>query len=69
MPDIERVREDIGAEPTETKAVGAPMYTLLTIVDHATNTVVSDSLEIARYLDDQYPNTIRCSEIARMLYK
>ncbi|KZP06188.1 hypothetical protein FIBSPDRAFT_902977 [Athelia psychrophila] len=56
-PDIERVCKDIGAKPTDTKKSGAPLYTLPVIHDHATNAVISDSANIARYLDDQYPNT------------
>jgi len=54
-PDIEPLCKKIGAAPTH--SVAAP-YTLPVIHDPAHNAVVSDSIEIARYLDRTYPDTI-----------
>lgn len=51
FPDIESVCKDIGAKPTRTG------YTLPVIHDPSTNAVVSDSIEIAKYLDATYPDT------------
>jgi len=53
FPDIESVCKNIGAKPTRTG------YTLPVIHDPSTNTVVSDSAAIARYLDATYPDTTR----------
>lgn len=58
MPDIEPACKEIGAKLTETKRDGTSVPTFPAIVVYETNTVVSDSLEIARYLDYQCPNTI-----------
>ncbi|KZP19703.1 hypothetical protein FIBSPDRAFT_1045306 [Athelia psychrophila] len=58
FPDIERMCKEIGAKPTGTTQSGTPLYTLPVIRDDANNAVISDSFEIARYLDDQYPDTI-----------
>ncbi|KZP34726.1 hypothetical protein FIBSPDRAFT_924148 [Athelia psychrophila] len=56
-PDIERLYKEIGAKPSDIKESGVPRYTLPLIHDHATNAVISDSANIAQYLDDQYPDT------------
>lgn len=45
----------LGAKP-DTMA-GKPWYTLPIIYDPSTDRVVADSLEIAKYLDEQYPET------------
>lgn len=53
-PDIESVCRKIGAAPTYSPA--AP-YTFPVIHDPAHNAVISESIEIARYLDKTYPGT------------
>jgi len=55
-PEIEPLCKKIGAKPTSQTS---PQYTLPVIYDPSTDTVVSDSIEIARYLDATYPNTPR----------
>lgn len=52
-PDIEALCEKLGAEPTNSVA----KYTLPVIHDLSTNAVISDSINIARYLDSTYPST------------
>lgn len=56
-PDIESVCKKIGAKPSGTKASGTPFYTLPVIHDPSTGAVISDSLKIALYLENTYPNT------------
>ncbi|PCH40179.1 hypothetical protein WOLCODRAFT_150218 [Wolfiporia cocos MD-104 SS10] len=56
-PDIADLCKKIGAAPSGTKDDGSPDYTLPVIHDSSTNTVVSESGLIARYLDKAYPNT------------
>ncbi|KZP11390.1 hypothetical protein FIBSPDRAFT_871674 [Athelia psychrophila] len=53
-PDIEPLCKKIGAAKTNSAAAA---YTLPVIHDPAHNAVVSDSIEIARYLDKTYPDT------------
>ncbi|KAA1467421.1 hypothetical protein DENSPDRAFT_832462 [Dentipellis sp. KUC8613] len=55
-PDIARVCKEIGAEPTDTRD-GEPLYTLPVIQDPNTGAVISDSYNIAQYLDEKYPTT------------
>ncbi|KAJ7919381.1 hypothetical protein B0H13DRAFT_252548 [Mycena leptocephala] len=54
--EIEPLCKKIGAKPT---GESSTQYTLPVIYDPATDTVVSDSIEIARYLDATYPDTPR----------
>ena len=54
FPDIEVICKKIGAKPT---ASVAPFYSLPVIHDPSTNSVISDSIDIARYLDANYPST------------
>jgi len=54
FPEIESVCKKIGAKPT---SATAPHYTLPVIHDPSTNSVISNSIEIARYLDATYPAT------------
>ncbi|KAJ7361066.1 hypothetical protein DFH08DRAFT_843065 [Mycena albidolilacea] len=54
--EIEPLCKKLGAKPTSQTS---PQYTFPVIHDPATGTVVSDSIEIARYLDATYPNTPR----------
>jgi glutathione S-transferase len=56
-PDIEKTIKGVGGKPTATKEDGSPQYTLPVIQDPNTSTAVSDSLEIAKYLDATYPET------------
>ncbi|KAI0076477.1 hypothetical protein K474DRAFT_1622947 [Panus rudis PR-1116 ss-1] len=56
-PDIEGLYKKLGTPATSKKADGSDYYTLPLIHDPSTNTIVSDSLLIARYLDRTYPDT------------
>lgn len=56
-PDIEAVCKKIGAAPTNKKPDGRKKYTLPAIYDPNTNRAVADSLQIAKYLDETYPDT------------
>ncbi|KAI0055990.1 hypothetical protein BV25DRAFT_1995862 [Artomyces pyxidatus] len=55
-PDIKQAMKGLGAQPTGTRD-GAPLYTLPVIHDPATGAVVAESLQICKYLEEQYPNT------------
>ncbi|KAL0579555.1 hypothetical protein V5O48_002435 [Marasmius crinis-equi] len=54
---IEPTAKSLGADPTGKKADGSPKYTVPIIEDHTKGKVVSDSLRIAEYLDQAYPDT------------
>ncbi|KAI0058413.1 hypothetical protein BV25DRAFT_1830063 [Artomyces pyxidatus] len=59
-PDVEPAMKKLGAQPTGIWSVprdGEPLYTLPVIHDSATDAIVADSLQIALYLDAQYPDT------------
>ena len=56
-PDIAGLCKKLGASHTSYKPDGSPHYTLPVIWDPNTNTAVSDSIQIARYLDKTYPGT------------
>ncbi|TFY71089.1 hypothetical protein EVG20_g1914 [Dentipellis fragilis] len=61
-PDIATVCKEIGVKSTTTPAAiasGAPQYTLPVLQDHNTGALISDSFNIALYLDKTYPHTIR----------
>lgn len=53
--DVQPLSKQISAPPTTTYSDGSPRYTLPTIHDPNTGRTVSDTFEIARYLDEQYP--------------
>jgi hypothetical protein len=55
-PNIERLCKEIGANATSYDPDGNPHFTLPVIRDASTNAVVSDSIEIARYLDQTHPS-------------
>jgi len=55
--EIEPTLAKLGAKPTATKPDGTPWYTLPTIYDPATDQYISNSRDIAEYLDKQYPTT------------
>ncbi|ESK89757.1 hypothetical protein Moror_16840 [Moniliophthora roreri MCA 2997] len=54
---IEETAKQLGALPTAVRADGSPKYTVPIIKDSKTGAVVSDSLRIAEYLDETYPDT------------
>ncbi|KAJ7146362.1 hypothetical protein C8R44DRAFT_757257 [Mycena epipterygia] len=54
--EIEPLCKKIGAKPTTDKE---PYYTLPVIYDPSTDTAVSDSIDIAHYLDATYPDLPR----------
>ncbi|KAJ4002295.1 hypothetical protein F5050DRAFT_1559024 [Lentinula boryana] len=57
-PDIEALCIKIGAAPTDSKDDGiSPEYTLPVIYDPSTGQTISDSFDIAVYLDTTYPDT------------
>ena len=58
-PDIKPLCLKIGASAAESLPDGSPLYTLPVIYDPNTQTPVSDSAAIARYLDKTYPDTPR----------
>ncbi|KAE9406940.1 hypothetical protein BT96DRAFT_192745 [Gymnopus androsaceus JB14] len=58
-PDIEALCVKLGAAPTDVKDDGAPHYTLPVIYDPTTNRAISESFDIAVYLDATYPSTPR----------
>jgi glutathione S-transferase len=53
--DVQAVGQRIGATPSTAYPDGTPRYTLPTIYDPNTGRTVSDSVAIAKYLDEQYP--------------
>ncbi|KAK0435665.1 hypothetical protein EV421DRAFT_2061644 [Armillaria borealis] len=58
VPDIEALAKEIGAAPTGIRPDGvSPKYTVPIIQDHSTGAVVSNSPEIAAYLDKTYPSS------------
>ncbi|THH07918.1 hypothetical protein EW145_g3059 [Phellinidium pouzarii] len=56
-PDIETSLKKSGGAPTSKKPDGRDHYTLPAIYDPATGKVVTDSIQIAAYLDDRYSDT------------
>ncbi len=55
--DIEALYKRLGVEPTTKKSDGSLYCSLPLIYDPSTKTHVSDSYQIALYLDKTYPNT------------
>jgi len=56
FPDVEALCKKIGAPATGQKDDGSPYYSVPTIYDPSTKSVVTDSFKIALYLDKQYPD-------------
>ncbi|KAF7791479.1 hypothetical protein EIP86_002495 [Pleurotus ostreatoroseus] len=56
-PDIEALYRKLGVEPVAKKPDGSRYCSLPLIYDPSTKTHVSDSYQIALYLDKTYPNT------------
>ncbi|TDL18669.1 hypothetical protein BD410DRAFT_774810 [Rickenella mellea] len=54
FPNIAPRMKELGASPTE-----GMQYTVPVIHDHSTGKIISDSLDIAQYLDETYPDTPR----------
>uniref|UniRef100_A0A0W0FQ43 GST N-terminal domain-containing protein n=1 Tax=Moniliophthora roreri TaxID=221103 RepID=A0A0W0FQ43_MONRR len=60
--DIQPTAKSLGAGPTGVRADGkTPRYTVPFITDSATSppTAISDSINVAKYLENTYPNTPR----------
>ncbi|KAF8625609.1 hypothetical protein AX17_006795 [Amanita inopinata Kibby_2008] len=57
--DIEPKCKELGIAPTAKKPDGSPRYTVPAIYDPSTKKYIADSILIAEYLDEQYPNTPR----------
>jgi glutathione S-transferase len=57
--DIEAKYKEMGIPPAKIKPDGTPSYTLPAIWDPSTQTGVSESTRIAKYLDKTYPETPR----------
>lgn len=58
-PDIEEGIKKVGGAPTSKKADGRDHYTLPAIHDSSTGKTITDSMAIALYLEDTYPDTPR----------
>lgn len=56
FPDIRALYDKVGAKP-HPGFTGEPYYSLPLIVDDTTGAVIGESLAIAKYLDDTYPDT------------
>ncbi|KAF9464054.1 hypothetical protein BDZ94DRAFT_1257437 [Collybia nuda] len=56
-PDIEAVCRKLGIVTAYKKEDGTPLYTLPAIYDPSTGTALADSILIAEYLDEKYPET------------
>ncbi|ESK90055.1 hypothetical protein Moror_7882 [Moniliophthora roreri MCA 2997] len=66
---IESTAKSIGAPPTSTKLDGSPKYTVPFMHDTTTGRSVSDSLNIAEYLDQTYPNTRRVVPLGTRVFQ
>ncbi|THU89660.1 hypothetical protein K435DRAFT_760842 [Dendrothele bispora CBS 962.96] len=55
-PDVEPTLKALGARPTKKKPDGSPMYTLPAISDPSTGAIITESFDIAQYLDKTYPD-------------
>jgi glutathione S-transferase len=56
-PDIEPISKKLGAKPTGQHPDGRPMYTIPFIYDEEAKTAVPNTVNIAVYLDERFPNT------------
>jgi len=56
FPDIEKALKAVGAPPSSVGADGNEKYTTPAIVDSETGKKISDSMVIAEYLDETYPD-------------
>lgn len=55
--DIETTLKAVGMKPSGKRKDGSDLYTVPSIVDTNTGAKVSDSIKIAVYLEETYPNT------------
>jgi glutathione S-transferase len=55
-PDIKALYEHLGIEAKSFNEDGSPYHSLPVISDPSTGQIMSESFDIARYLDDQYPS-------------
>ncbi|KXN83374.1 hypothetical protein AN958_01511 [Leucoagaricus sp. SymC.cos] len=55
--DIEKTLKDAGVQPTGKRNDDSDLYTVPSIVDSNTGAKVSDSIKIALYLEETYPET------------
>lgn len=58
LPDISKVRAPLNIPASRKFADGSPYHTLPIVSDPATGRIVGDSLEIAVYLQEQYPSSV-----------
>jgi glutathione S-transferase len=56
--DVGNTVAALGAPPSAHYPDGSPRYTVPTIYDPNTGRLVTDSVEIAKYLDEQYPERL-----------
>ena len=56
-PDIAPLSKKLGINPTGRRKDGTPLYTLPAIHDPSTGIYIADSLPIAEYLENTYPDT------------
>ncbi|KAF9054898.1 hypothetical protein BJ165DRAFT_1441184 [Panaeolus papilionaceus] len=56
FPDIQKLYIDLNIPAFEKKSDGSPYYSLPAIWDQDTGVKLSDSFEILKYLEKQYPN-------------
>ncbi|KAF8992237.1 hypothetical protein BDQ17DRAFT_1332429 [Cyathus striatus] len=54
--EIEPLFKEVGIPPTTTNPDGTPFYTLPAIYDDETGAKISDSMNIAEYIDKTYPS-------------
>ncbi|KAL0566910.1 hypothetical protein V5O48_015085 [Marasmius crinis-equi] len=57
--DIEAISKSLGVAHSSVLSDGTPRYTIPFIIDSTKEKAVSDSLRIAEYLDEAYPDTPR----------
>jgi glutathione S-transferase len=69
FPDIQKVMAEVGASPSGQNPDGTPRYTVPTIYDPNHKTFVTDSLEIAKYLDKLHPESVLVPPGSEDLFK
>lgn len=57
MPEISKLRQDLGVPANRTLPDGTPYHTLPVVQDTLTGKLIGDSFEIALYLDGTYPDS------------
>ncbi|CAO3568014.1 unnamed protein product [Mortierella alpina] len=56
LPNVARVRRELGVDPCRKFADGSDFYTLPILIDPNTDSKIGDSFDIAEYLQSQYPD-------------